>query len=341
VEVPDPQSVTLHIRSFVTMGQGYSLDGIVAGTPVTSLTVEPPPVNTPNPEIISDTLQLVGEDTTAPILIGAGEDITLSFSYNVTTERLRTTVQATLLDEVTGAAPDGWTIAFGDGTNEEMGTSVTLIEAASLIAGSSFPFTATIHTDAGVAPGSTVVLRLTSEVDSLNSPASVPTSVHTEVVLQISAVSARGLDGCEDIALPPTINAETLDFGAIQWNGTGYPTAERPISISIPVYDPVCSDSAGQWIIQVRSNGMTNVDGMAMPPEALAVIGPAGTVPEGVTMATGPVPVTEAGVTIATIDGNAEPGTSWLVNFALSPPSDMPPGFYEAPVVFDVVAADR
>lgn len=295
---------------------------------------------TPPSEVNVDAFQVNGAAGT-PLTVEAGATVTVRYDYAVTTTRVTTTVHASLIDPVSGAQAAAWTMRL-DGAASTTSASASLTDVSATMPGSTIPIVVTITADSQASSGDTVLLRLWSEVHADGDPAPIRTDARAERYVQVldSGAPESGVATC-DIAgsSTPTIAAESLDFGTLSPDGDGYPIVERQITITITNVPLACEAAAGPWVIRVSFDGMLGPQGETIPAHAMTYIGESGRLPDVVTPVSGPVALGRSPATIATVDGNVEPGTSWTVAFALSPPGALPPGDYAAPVMLEVVAA--
>jgi hypothetical protein len=142
--------------------------------------------------------------------------------------------------------------------------------------------------------------------------------------------------GC--LTVLPSASAQSIDFGTVVWDGSGYPTVQRPLTISI-LGPAGCSTMADTWAIQVGTPGMTGPGGTTIPASAMAYAGSGGSVPTGMAVGSGGQPLNPAGTVIATGSSTVPNGSQWTILLELAPPGDAPPGPYTATISVDVVSA--
>lgn len=282
------------------------------------------PTPTPTPVQVAPTavdIQLAcAPDTISAVVDGEPIAVTCTFRGGDTLAEREVT-----LTEVTIAAPDGWMVAGADG----VATSALVVPAGAVIGfGDTFAASFRVSIAGCDATASTVSVQSTLTYEASGAIAGPSTTIAVAVDLPPAAA--------------PEVATGSLAFGTSDATGSGYPTltASVPVRISVPESSR-CAEGDGGWALQVRSDGLYQVEtGEHIPAGAMVYLGTSSSgAPDGVTPVAADVPLGAEPVTIAHLGDVSGDGGAWMAVFTLAPPPGVSPGTYGGSITFTVIRA--
>jgi hypothetical protein len=301
-DVTADQTVSLWLASTATTERGVEA-GVEAVAPLATATVVPPP-----PAPTAEDLTLTCEPSAVAAAPDGETDVTCTI-----TSISETPVTLNAIDV---PARDGWTITSETADIDNAGIAIS--------ADQPYAFTLTLSPSCD-ASAQALDVSTTVIIDGQDVPG--PT---TSVDVALSPET--------DVTVPPAVQAQSLDFGAMTWDGTGYGAARSEMTITLGGSGSTCTSSESNWSIQVSSSGMIGASGATIPPNAISYIGPSGDAPAGVAPVAGSLPLSPTGTTIATVSGDIDGETAFGVTFELTPPTDTPPDAYTGSITVTVAA---
>jgi hypothetical protein len=224
--------------------------------------------------------------------------------------------------ELRVVAPPGWAITAGSGSVS--GTTLTVAPNAVIATSTSYDFAFTLSPSCASAV-TPQVIDVTSTFAYRGTTYPGPATTVTGTLVATPGV--------------PSVSAQSVDFGTLVWEESGYPTVRQQLTLRVQVPDGMCSTMADAWQVQIRATALAGPGGATIPASAMVYEGSTGAVPAGVTATAGQQPLSGSGMTIATGTAAVPNGSSWSFVLALTPPSDAPPGVYGGEITLDVVSA--
>lgn len=297
----------------------------------------PAPTDVPVPTATArpvNTDAISADNVPAGIVLQQGETQQFDLTYFVTTPRLGTTLTA----ELQGA--DGWTIQLSaNGALSEAGTTVSLTDANSVEAGSSFPLSLLVTAPSVVIAGQTVTVWFSSTTQDLDGlvvqgiaantplvsisatpPPPTPTVEPTQTpTVEPTATATPGastpsptiepgtplpVTSCSENgpASLPLVQSSRVGFGSSTFNGTSYPPLTDTITITVSIPENT-SCLVPHWGIIISASDMANRDGSVVPTNAITYQGVTGLAAPGLSE-TGVQPSTPLGAPLAIVNGS-------------------------------------